>query len=155
MGKYNNNNNFETEGSVSEWNEGNFKNLRLHEAQEMINCGKTTPFSTTDDGMNWNFTLWKAGIDILYGEGDSKYSDSEITEVEKIKGFIEKYLKFISPFKRIVIYSYYGKKEHHKPIPENQTKISELLSLYEKQVKKYNDLHGLSTRNREDWDEGL
>ena len=55
-------------GSVSEWNEGNFKCIRLHEAQELINLGKVNPFAYSRERTAWNHQVWKAGIDILYGE---------------------------------------------------------------------------------------
>ena len=53
-------------GNISEWNEGNFKNLRLHEAQEMINLGKINPFSHSQDKTTWNYHIWKSGIDINF-----------------------------------------------------------------------------------------
>ncbi len=37
---------------------------------------------------SWNYEEWKAGIDILYGEGKAKYSDEESQEVEKVKVII-------------------------------------------------------------------
>lgn len=143
------------DGSISEWNEGNFKNLRLHEAQELINEGKIEPFSLSLNKTSWNFQIWRAGIDILFGEGKSKYSKEEIEEVEKIKSFLEVYLDLRHPFKRITEYFISSKKDKFIPIHENQKKIKELLEKYEEIVKRYNDTHGLSTRNKDEYDEGL
>lgn len=139
-------------GSISEWNEGNFKNLRLHEAQEMINYGKNKPFDWDYESSCWKYDHWKAGIDILYGEGESKYSDEEIKEVEKIIKVIEKSIKLKKPYNKIKSYGAGGVETKYTPIIENQDKIIELLRIYEKIVKKFNDMHGLSTRNKEEED---
>lgn len=142
-------------GSISEWNEGNFKNLRLHESQEMINSGKINPFGSSEDGTTWNYLLWKSGIDILYGEGQSKYKDEEIIEIEEIKKTIKLILKVKPAFKIIQKLKYGGNESKFIPIKKNQDKIEEFLELYEKQVKQYNDDHGLSTRNKEEDLRGL
>ncbi len=142
-------------GSISEWNEGNFKNLRLHEAQEMINMGKVNPFSYSENETAWSYQIWKAGIDILYGEGASKYSTgekSEVEQVEMIKNFVERYLSIKPPFRKITEYHIDSKQDKFIPIKENQQKIKKALEIYEKIVKKFNDKHGLSTRNRDDDD---
>lgn len=141
------------EGFTSEWNEGNFKNLRLHEAQEMINIGKVNPFAHSEDGTSWNFQIWQGGIDILLGEGQSKYATEEIGEVKKEKDFVEELIKLKPPFKRIVEYKLHGKIERFVPIKDNQKRIKEILQDYEDIVKKLNDIHGLSTRNADpdDW----
>ncbi len=143
-------------GSISEWNEGNFKNLRLHEAQELINMGKVDPFSYSSEGTSWNYQIWKAGIDILYGEGCSKYTtgeESEIDEVKKIKDFIELFCDTKPPFKQITEHHIDSQQSKFIPNIENQRKIKEMLEMYEKIVKQYNDDHGLSTRNKDedDW----
>jgi len=143
------------EGFTSEWNEGNFKNLRLHEAQEMINIGKINPFGLSEDGTSWNYQIWQGGIDILLGEGLSKYATEEITEVKTQKNFVEELIKLKPPFKRIIEFKLHGKTERFIPIPINQKRIKEILQDYENIVKKLNDLHGLSTRNRDTMDDGL
>lgn len=143
------------EGSISEWNEGNFKNLRLHEAQEIINLGKVNPFSLSEDETTWNYLLWKAGIDILYGEGESKYSGEEKEEIDKIRDLIDSLIYFKPPFKTIITKNYDGGKKNYLIINENQERIKKFLRLYERQVKYYNDKHGLSTRNKEEDLRGL
>lgn len=140
------------EGSISEWNEGNFKNLRLHEAQEWINNGKISPFELSDDRTKFNFQIWKSGIDILYGEGQSKYSSEEIDEVEGMKKLCETIIEIKPPTIRVTEHSIEGRKDKLIPNQENQKKIKELLEKYEFVVKKYNDDHGLSTRNKEEED---
>lgn len=137
------------EGVISKWNEGDLKNLRLHDAQVKINDSKVNPFSYSHEFMNWNYLNWKGGIDVLFGEGMSKYSDTEVEEVVRIKNIIETFLELRTPFKKI-----YGSEEGKKiekfiPVKEDQHKIKEYLELYEKIVKKYNDAHGLSTGNIE------
>ncbi len=146
---------FLKEGAVSEWHEGNFKTLRLHEAQEMINYGKVNPFSIAEDEQAWKYQIWKAGIDILYGEGQSKYSDDEEKEVENIRDYIYRVLQVFPPFKTISETNYAGKKDRTIGINSNQEKIERILYLYEKKVKQLNDVHGLSTRNQEDDTKGL
>lgn len=141
-----------TEGNISEWNEGNFKNIRLHEAQEMINKGKVTPFNFLEDEMKYGYQLWEGGITILYDEGVSKYSTEEKKEVDSVKSFVDNYIEFKPPFKYIIRRSI----EESSTIPvsnkENQTKLKKILRMYEYIVKRYNDEHGLSTRNKEEDD---
>jgi len=143
------------EGFTSEWNEGNFKNLRLHEAQEMINMGKINPFGYSEDETSWNYQIWKGGIDILLGEGQSKYATGEIEEVKTQKKFVEEIIKFKPPFKRIKEFKLHGSVGRFISIPANQERIKEILQDYENIVKKLNDVHGLSTRNRDSMDDGL
>ena len=141
------------EGNISEWNEGNFKCLRLHDAQEMINQGKVNAFAITDDGVTWNWMIWKAGIDILYGEGQSKYSSDEIEQVDNIKNLIEIFLQVKPPFQTVMISNFMGRNSKFMSLRENQATLKKYLEIYEKVVKRYNDEHGLSTRNKEedDW----
>ena len=47
------------EGSVSGWHEGNFKNIRLHEAQQLINTGKINPLGR-------NINCWNSIIHIIH-----------------------------------------------------------------------------------------
>jgi hypothetical protein len=135
------------DGSISEWNEGNFKCLRLHEAQEMINIGKSNPFAMNEDKTAWNYQTWKAGIDILYGEGDSKYDGKEIEEVNKVKNFVESLIKFKPPFKKVITDSIEGRRVNFIVNTENHENIRLAIEGYERLVKKFNDKHGLSTRN--------
>jgi len=145
--------NYQNGGAVSEWNEGNLKNLRLHEAQELINFGKSNPLIKFNE--EWKYKMWIDGINILYGEGSSKYSDTEIKEIEKVKEIL---------FKALVIYPIHLKKVNkifndihvkYSLNEENWEKVKKYIELFERRVKYFNDLHGLSTRNYDYDDEGL
>lgn len=140
-------------GKISEWNEGTFKCIRLHEAQELINKGQTAPFQIDEVNNCYNYQTWKAGIDIYYKEGYSKYSPEEIDEVNKIKFLIEKLLIIKPPFVAVCVSNFEGKYIIHKPNKINQERIINLLEQYEFLAKKYNDDHGLSTRNKDEYDE--
>jgi hypothetical protein len=144
---------FRNEGSVSEWNEGNFKNLRLHEAQELINTGKMNPLKNFDN--SWNYEQWIDGITILYGEGNSKYSDKEIIIVEKTKEIIFARILLYPPFSKSIQVKFGKKKVENKLNYANWNFLRKLIEVYEKQVKYFNDIHGLSTRNYDYDDEGL
>ena len=81
-----------SKGEMSEWNEGDYKNLRLHKAQEIINAGSLSPtkqiilFGIMKFGYEFIFD----GINILYGEGMSKYSSDEVIEIDKLRDDVEK-----------------------------------------------------------------
>jgi len=142
------------EGKISEWNEGTFKSIRLHEAQELINFAKANPLRKLPDG-RWAYELWIAGIEVLYGEGTSKYKTSEMEEVESIREEINNLLITEPPINMISSCSI--SKGASKPTLniENWKKIRKKIELYEKKVKHYNDEHGLSTRNYDDDFRGL
>ena len=77
-------------GEISEWNEGNFKTLRMHQAQDLINRALINPFkkSGIDNGDKFNYELGIDGINILFGEGESKYAESEYEEVCELRNAI-------------------------------------------------------------------
>ena len=139
-------------GSISEWNEGNLKNLRLHEAQEWINAGKISPFDMTDDKTKFNFEIWKGGIDILFGEGSSKYSDDEIKEVQKLKQIIELLIELKPAVRKETEYIVNRKKDKFVPLKSNQENIRKFLESYELKVRSLNNTHGLDTRNKDEDD---
>ena len=141
------------DGKISEWNEGNFKCLRLHEAQEMINRGKVSPFKFYEEEMCYGYQLWEGGITILYDEGNSKYSMEEKEEVDKMKTFVDHFIKYKPPFKIIDTGSLERQANNSVPNLQYQEELIKILRMYEYIVKKYNDDHGLSTRNKEedDW----
>lgn len=135
-------NKYSSSGDVSEWNEGNFKTLRLHQAQVLINESKLNPFNQVF-GM-WGFMAWFRGGIILFGEGMDKYSSSEMEEVVALKKYIEDFLeeKFVCS----------TIKDAGKPVgvninKENWKKLREKLELFEYKIKSFNNKHGLSTRN--------
>ena len=143
------------DGSISEWNEGNLKSLRLHEAQEMINFGKINPLQLSNDGVNWNFDMWISGIDILCGEGQAKYGEDELVEILKIKELVELRKKWFPPSRVIVNHTIGNSVKQHIINTENWESLKKLINLYEHKTKLFNDEHGLSTRNRDDFDDGL
>ena len=142
-------------GKISEWNEGNLKSIRLHEAQEMINWGKISPLKVSADGSSWNYEMWIAGIDILCGEGQAKYSDGELKEILEVKDLVVLRIKFFPIRKIVTINSIGSSKQQYVVNQDNWEKLKRLIELYEHKTKSYNDKHGLSTRNREDMDDGL
>ncbi len=135
------------EGSISEWNEGNLKSVRLHESQTIINYAKMDLLGRSEGG-GFNYSLWISGIEALYGEGQSKYSDKEIKEIEKIRNLIRHYLEYNPVFSFVVEESIYSTREKFVLDKENWEKLRKIVELFEKYIKKYNDVHGLSTRNQ-------
>jgi len=134
-------------GAVSMWNEGNLKSLRLHETQELINLSKRDRLTYYED--------WISAIDMLYGEGQSKYSDDEIDEIERIRKLITTHI-LVNPPQINVSHSLLGRIVE-KTITNNASwfELKQLIELFEKKVKQFNDNHGLSTRNVDNSDDGL
>jgi len=128
-------------GDVSDWNEGNFKSMRLHDAQLLINKSKADPFSFYQG--KFNYQWWFAGIDIVYGEGVQKYSGSETTSVEELKKEVEELMKM----EIIFTCKDWTGRPYKKYLLENWAKLKERLEEFEFLVKRLNDKHGLSTRN--------
>jgi len=147
----------QSSGAVSEWNEGNLKNLRLHEAQEIINFSKMFPLTKT--GGKYNYELWIHGVNVLYGEGKAKYSDKEVLEVERIKNVLEEKLIINPPIRFIKNHKLNNQNDEAqvevKIDQDNYLKLKKLIEIFESFVKSFNDAHGLSTRNVEEEWEGL
>lgn len=137
-------------GEVSEWNEGTFKTLRLHYAQDLINKTKIFPLKRYDyfnPNSKFNYEMRIIGIKILFDECYSKYAESEYEEVRKIEREIEELLEKNPPCS-IEISEVNGKSL--PVIIEDNEKwklLKEKIELYEYKVKFYNDKHGFSTRN--------
>jgi len=133
-------------GEVSEWNEGNFKSMRLHQAQELINGARIDPLKKTytpEFGFKWNYLLWFAGIEIMFFEGVQKYSTSEYKESLKLKREIEDLLESKEPIK-------VSNAPKGSIMVVNNGVWKELklkLEDFEYKVRHLNDKHGLSTRN--------
>lgn len=134
------------DGKESEWNEANLKSERLHEAQKIINYSKMNPLGITDGKYNY---IWLAkNIEILMGEGRSKYSPHEKKEVDKLREYVNKSLKFRSPHIPITIETLSGKKQSFVFDSKNFDFLMELLYQFEMLVRDYNDKHGLTTKNK-------
>jgi len=142
------------QGMVSQWNEGDLKSLRLHEAQELINNSKIEPFKKIGK-RRYNYLNWIEGCSVLYGEGKSKYADNERKEIEEIKTLIYKKI-IISPIiMRVKVINGFENKEREMINYKNWESLRKLIELYEQRVKLFNDKHGLSTRNYNEMDDGL
>jgi len=144
---------YDDEGIVSEWNEAMFKMKRLHELQTEINRVKMNLLAKHPITRQWNYEVWFNSVLALYSEGQAKYKDEEIEEVDKYKNLIELLITTCSPHKKKISSSYSGKNKYHDIFSsENWVMLKKLIEALETKVKKYNDLHGLSTKNRESMD---
>lgn len=124
-------------GEISEWNEGNFKSLRLHQAQEIINFCTMNPFKK--NGNEWNYKIWFNAIVVLFKEGMQKYSTSEYTETNKLKDDTEEALNKFSGITK--------NSNGYKIDMKQWTELKKKLEEFEYKAKSLNDKHGLSTRN--------
>lgn len=141
-------------GAVSQWNEGELKNLRLHKANEIINFAILNPlkklslFGGQIEG--FGYELWFKGIQMLFGEGSEKYSSNEKKEIEKIRDEIETIIET----QKISYES--GNNSGARIIGVYNApwvKLRKKLREFEYEVKRCNSMHGLSTRNKEEDDE--
>ena len=133
---------------ISEWNEGMFFTLRLHDTQQLINYAKINPLAKSPSG-EWNYKLWVSGVNILYGEGNSKYTEEEKKEIEGIRKLIDSMLE-IKPVHKQVIRTIDSKKQVKYIFSlKNWKDLKGVVETYENLVKFYNDEHGLSTRNKD------
>jgi hypothetical protein len=139
-------------GLISAWNEGDYKNLRLHRAQNMINIASMSPFAkiTLYDISMYGYEFWLQGINSLFREGKSKYSGEEFKEVVKLREECEKLInnnKISFPVNGL-------DKKGYGYFPDKWKELKQKLQEYEDKVYFYNESHGLSTRNiddEEDW----
>lgn len=141
------------DGFVSGWNEGDLKNLRLHNIQTAINYYKTNPLVKDDFGI-YNYENWFKQIECLCDEGKSKYTAKEKEEVGKIISLIELSLE-LRPIFKIIKNEGFKNKKMEILNRENWKENLKLLRLFEDKVKYFNDLHGFSTRNIDSEEEGL
>lgn len=144
----------EQEGNISEWNEGNFKSMRLHQAQSIINFSKLSLLTKSEFGHGFNYDLWITNIDILFEEGKPKYNTKEIEVVDKVKILIESLIQLKPPHSQVYVASVSGHKISYALNKKNWEDLKKLVELFESLVRLYNDRHGLSTRNVDE-DEGL
>lgn len=138
-------------GVISAWNEGDYKNLRLHRAQNIINIGSMAPFeklSLYDINM-YGYEFWLQGINALFREGKAKYSDKEREEARELKKECEKSINEAKFLFKINNTQNKGVK-----ITKDWDSVKEKLEEYEDKIYFCNEAHGLSTRNvddEEDW----
>lgn len=136
------------EGEMSEWNEGVLKSIRLNSIQILLNNSKVDLTARSLDFTHFNYELWITSIDLLYGEGKAKYSEPEIEEVDKIKELAFKTLKLFPPCTYVIEHKSSGKNKTIIVNKENLDRLIKLGDIFETAVKKYNDKHGLSTKNK-------
>ena len=141
------------EGAISKWNEGTLFSLRLHEAKEIMNYAKMNPLGRTNN--QWNYNLWISAIDILGDEGSSKYSDEENEHIARLKKLIRSHQEVFHVHTIKIDRTTYNKKQIAIINHDNWKKLRDLIELYEANVKLFNDIHGLSTQNMGDDDDGL
>lgn len=136
----------EVGGKVSEWNEGTFKTIRLHEIQGTINLLKMDPMGRSEGRFNYEWLL--NNIDALYGEGYSKYTKDERDRVDRIRKACYDSLKLLPPHKTTIENSMGRAKTIHILNKQNFEHFMELIELFVRDVKDFNDDHGLTTKNR-------
>ena len=136
----------EDNSRVSEWNEANFKMKRLHDIQERINAYRSDMKGIYKSKFNYENTFDE--INNLYGEGVSKYGETEKTKCKRLKELIRGRLKLFPPHSKISIQSGAGNNNGWVIDEENYDMLLKLLESYEEIVKDFNDKHGLSTKNK-------
>lgn len=142
----------QTDGEVSLWNEAMFKMRRLNQIQEEINRCKMYLLGKHWVTGQWNYIVWFNAVNSLFGEGESKYSNEEKEEIRKIRNLIEEELNVHPPHEVQVSQTINGKKFREVLNKERFANIKKLITLFESQVKLYNDKHGLSTANKDNID---
>ena len=130
----------------SEWNEAIFKCKRLHEIQNLINFYKSNPLGMTEGKFNYENQL--RAIELLYGEGRSKYSNKEKVEMDALRVLCNKCLRFMPPHISYQQDSMKGSKATYTFNETNYERLSALLYDFEMKVRDYNDDHGLTTKNK-------
>jgi len=133
-------------GKESEWNEASFKAKRLNEIQELINYFKMNPMGVTNGRFNYYWLL--KSIESLYGEGQSKYKQTEKNDCYDLMEMANKMIKFMSPHIQIKINSISGNKVSFTFNQKNYDALTDILYELEMLVKDYNDAHGLTTKNK-------
>ena len=133
----------ESKGDVSDWNEGNFKSMRLHNAQNLINGAKMYPLRILSLDVNdatkkkWGYEYWFDGVNIMFGEGQQLYNNVEFKEVSAFKKELEKLMQ-------ISFCKLNGSGIQFDVLKWNAVK--EKLEEFEYSVKHYNSKHGLATK---------
>lgn len=133
-------------GLISEWNEGTFKSIRLHEIQEVINTLKLKPLNFTDS--KFNYELLYININNLYHEGYSKYSSEEKKEVDVYMETINEIIRHYPPTIKNTQEEISGSSSSYSVDGIRLERLLDLLRDFERLVKHYNDKHGLTTANR-------
>lgn len=142
----------DVDGQVSEWNEAMFKMKRLHELQEEINRCNMMPLIKHPIAGEWNYIILFRSICSLYSEGNAKYKEVELTELNELKDTIISHMKNCPVHKSASNAGYGGGTKQDVYDDSNWDMLRRLLEKMEFLVRKYNDTHGLSTKNAESMD---
>lgn len=135
-------------GAPSEWNEANFKMMRLHEIQEAINILNLEPNRYLVDGTISLYWIYKALVR-LYVEGRPHYKQKHKDDVDSLRELIEEaFIKF-PPAKIVYLSTLNGKKKVWKINQNNYNKLLRLLEQFEYKIRQYNTDAGLSTKTRQ------
>ena len=134
-------------GLDSNWNEAMFKMMRIHDCQNLINFYKRD--LTGRENNRFNYESWFIEVKNLFGEGNSKYTQKEFEEVQRIESLIVKRLKDFPGHKVIKEGRFSNSNITFLCNKDNYEKIIKLIEEYEYKVKFYNDKHGLSTGNKD------
>lgn len=137
---------YNPDGKESEWNEATLKSKRLNNIQERMNLWKINPLGLTGGKFNYCFLL--KDIENLYGEGRSKYSKKEKEELDALKIFCNKTLKFMPPHLTCKSHKLGNQNSTHLFEEKNYDMLMSLLYEFEMKVRDYNDDHGLTTKNK-------
>lgn len=144
-------------GKDSEWNEGAFKSMRLHDCQNYINYYKRNLKGFDTGTKKYNYENWFIEVQNLRDEGDAYWSSDEVKEVNLIEAEIRKAIKE-KPAHLIAINSGMGVNPHSTSVAWSNARLEEFsnsIREYERKVKRYNALHGLTTKTRDEDEEGL
>lgn len=140
-------------GKESEWNEGTFKSMRLHDCQNLINFYKRN-LTAKSDG-RFNYENWFIEVQNLRDEGDYTYDEEEIKEVDRLEKEIVSLMKD-KPAHKVVQEGRMGSALNTAIFyKDNFDKICQVIRQYERTVKRYNGNHGLTTKNKDSEDDGL
>lgn len=136
----------ESGGRISEWNEGNFKSMRLHLIQSAINYYKTNKYKK--EGGKFNLEHLFIQVDLLYKEGKSKYNSAEIERCERVKRICKGLLEHF-PLEIQSQSVSFGSGNNITTINKKHfDMINDMIEDFEDVVKDYNDKHGLTTKNQ-------
>ena len=135
-------------GLISEWNEGTFKSTRLHEIQEHINALRLNPLGF--NGGKFNYETMYLILNNLYHEGFSKYADEEVKICDAYMKAIKTIINDNPPTIRVTKQEIGGNSTNLLVDKVKLDRLIGFLTDFERLIKKYNDLHGLTTANRDD-----
>lgn len=132
------------DGKMSEFNSAALKMKRLDKIQELLNQINGNLLALNDQYGVYNYELKLSLCDSLYQEVESKLTEEEREDGERLREFVEKMISENPVYKnkKEKIYPYREKQTMDK---ENWKIIKKALFFYEKVARKYMDAHGMDT----------